>query len=110
MKLYDLPIDIPGKMNVRNKTGVSSTMNVANLTKKTIEVINEVYAGDFALFNYSKVVSPDEFLSSTLPLVYPPDFTILPLAAVFNVTVPDLEVLACDLALALFAVFKNGYS
>ena len=65
MKLYDLPIDIPGKMNVRNETGISGKMNVANLTKKTIEVINEVYAGDFALFNYSKVASPDEFLTSS---------------------------------------------
>ena len=68
MTLYDLPIDIPGKKNVRNDTGltgVSGTMTVANLTKETIEVINEVYAGDFALFNYSKVASSDEFLSSS---------------------------------------------
>eukprot|EP00985_Skeletonema_marinoi_P019581 scaffold11293_cov115-Skeletonema_marinoi.AAC.1 len=67
MTLYDLPIGRPGKMNVRNNTvhtGASGTLNltVANLTKKTIEVINKVYDRDFALLNYPKVASPDDFL------------------------------------------------
>ena len=67
MTLYNLPIGRLGKMNVRNNTvhtGASGTLNltVANLTKKTIEVINKVYDRDFALLNYPKVASPDDFL------------------------------------------------
>ena len=64
MTLYDLPIGLPGKMNARNntgQTGASGKLTVANFTKKTIEVINKVYDRDFALMNYLKVASPDEF-------------------------------------------------
>ncbi len=46
MTLYDLPIDIPVKTNFRHNTGqtrASGTLTVANLTKKTIELINKMY-------------------------------------------------------------------
>ena len=62
MTLYDLPIRLSGKkIYVRN---ANAKMTVANLTKETIDVINNVYDKDFSPFNYLKVSSPDDFLSA----------------------------------------------
>lgn len=59
MNLYDLPIELPQKKNARNMT--KSILTVANLTEKTIQVINEVYEQDFNRFGYQQVRGPDEF-------------------------------------------------
>jgi hypothetical protein len=59
MKLYELDIALPTKMNARNESLLQ--MTVANLTEETIHVINTVYLLDFVRFCYPMVLSPDEF-------------------------------------------------
>lgn len=49
MKLYNLDIELPKKLNARNSTDL---LTVKDLTMETIYVINKVYLMDFVRFSY----------------------------------------------------------
>ena len=66
MRLYHLPVKLPGTKNARKSPGTAAgaiiaPLTVANLTEETIEIINEIYDEDFSRFQYKKVTSPLEF-------------------------------------------------
>lgn len=61
MERYGLGVVLPQRVNIRNAT--TSVLTTANLTDDTIQMINEYYDADFALFNYSKVKDSSEMLT-----------------------------------------------
>ena len=64
MRQYGLPVELPGRHNVRNAT--RSHLTVANLTAETIAAINRRYVDDFLRFRYRVVTRAEELSDPSL--------------------------------------------